>query len=293
MDDQRSQGPVLVGVNDPAQVQQLVRTAADLARLGAGEVRLVSVAVKPYDSPFGVFDDETIIEEYATESHELLERAETPPGVTVERDVVVGRTAANGLLDAVERVQPSALVVGWLRSGKGTSAVLGSTIDTLVERAPCDLYVERVGREANGVDSVLLPVAGGPHVEAGARLAAAIADANDARVSVFSVATPERGRQGASEAATAGREAVDRVPGVDPAVETTTVESSDVTEAILEVAPDHDVIVMGATEQGLIRRRLAGSVPRRVSERTDQTVILARDRRVVGGLGHWLGRLVR
>lgn len=293
MADERSSGPVLVGVNDPDQVQQLVRTAADLARLGSGEVRLVSVAVKPYDSPFGVFDDETIINEYATASHELLERAEPPPGVTVERDVVVGRTAANGLLNAVAETDPSALVAGWLRSGRGTSAVLGSTIDTLVERAPCDLYVERVGREANGVESVLLPVAGGPHVDAGARVAAAIAGANDARVNVLSVTTPELGQGAASEAAEAGRDAVAQVPGVDPPVETVTVESPDVTAAILDAAPAHDVIVMGATQQSLIRRTLAGSVTRRVSERTDQTVILARDRRVVGGLGHWLGRLVR
>lgn len=293
MDEERASRPVLVGVNDPGQVQQLVRTAADLARLGSGEIRLVSVAVKPYDSPFGVFDDETIIEEYAAESHELLKRADTPPGVTVERDVVVGRTAASGLLDAVEAVRPSALVVGWLRSARGTSAVLGSTIDTLVERAPCDLYVERVGREANGVESVLLPVAGGPHVAVGARVAAAIAGANDARVSVLSVATPELGGDAAGEAATAGRDAVASVPGIDPPVETSTVESADVTAAILEAAPDHDVIVMGATQQGVIRRTLAGSAPRRVSERTDRTVILAQDRRVVGGIGHWLGRLVR
>lgn len=293
MDDERSGRPVLVGVNDPAQVQQLVRTAADLALLGAGEVRLVSVAVKPYDSPFGVFDDETIIREFATESHELLERAETPPGVTVERDVVVARSPARGLLQAVEEVEPAALVVGWLRSGRGTEAVLGSTIDTLVERAPCDLYVERVGREADGVASVLLPVAGGPHIEAGARAAAAIAAQNDARVVVLSVATAEYGGGAAAEAVAAGREAVASVPGVDPPVETATVESPDVSVAILEAAPDHDVIVMGATRQGWLRRRLAGTVPRRVVEETDRTVILARDRCVVGGIGHWLGGLFR
>ena len=58
--DTAADGPVLVAVSDPAHVEQLVRTAGDLARLGSGLVRVVTVAVKPHDSPFGVFDDETI-----------------------------------------------------------------------------------------------------------------------------------------------------------------------------------------------------------------------------------------
>ena len=283
-------GPVLVGVYNPAHVQQLVRTAGDLARPSNGEVRLVTVAVKPYDSPFGVFADDTIVDEYAAASHDLLERAEAPEGVTVERDVVVARSAAKGLLAAVEQTDPSALLVGWTRTGRA-DAVFGSTVDRLVERAPCDLYVERVGREADGVDSVLLPVAGGPHVDTAARVAAVIADANDATVVVYGVDAADDGD--AAAFVEDGRAAVAAVPGIDPAVETVTVAADDVTAAIVEAADDHDVLVMGATRQGALRRKLAGSVPRRVVERTDRTVILARSAGVVGGLGHWLGGLFR
>jgi nucleotide-binding universal stress UspA family protein len=289
MADSGPEGPVLVAVEDPDEVQQLVRTAGDLARLGGGTVRLVTVVVKPADSPFGVFDDETIVREFGGDSRELLERATAPPDVEVVRDVVVARSVAGGVLAAVDDVDPAALVVGWQGRTGRADAVLGTTVDRLVERARCDLYAERIGREADGVDSVLLPVAGGPHVDAAVTAAAAIAARNDARVLAFSVAAPGEG-DGAARFVAEAREAL---AATGATVETATREAEDVTAAILEAAPDHDVIVMGATRQGALRRRLVGSVPRRVVGRADATVILARDGDVVGGLRHRLGGLVR
>jgi nucleotide-binding universal stress UspA family protein len=277
----RASGPVLVGVEDPEHVQQLVRTAGDLARVGPGTVWLVSVATKPRGSPFGVFDDETIVREFATDSRDLLRRAETPPGVSVERRVVVARSPAKGLLSVVEETDPAALVVGWRGHTGGTEAVLGSTVDTLVERAPCDLYVERVGREADGVESVLLPVAGGPHVDSAAAVAKAIAAGNDARVFVLSVAT--RGTEVASAAVTEARSAVTAAPGPEVPVTTAVREAPNVTDAVVTAATNHDVVVLGATRRSALRRRLVGSVPRRVVDRSDRTVLIARSGAVVGG----------
>ena len=293
MDAERAKKPVLVGLSNPDAAQQLVRTAGDLARLEGGSVRLVTVAVKPHDSPFGVFDDETIVREFAADSHELLAAVTTPPGVTVDRDVVTARSAASGLLAAVEAADPAALVVGWQGQLRRSDAVFGTTVDTLVERAPCDLYVERVGREADGVESVLLPVAGGPHVGAAARIARAIALRNDARVVVFSVAAGDHGVDEADAFVAEGREALAGTNDDELRVETKITRGDDVTDRIVDEAADHDVIVLGTTRQGAIRRTLVGSVPRRVVERTDRTVVLARDGDAVGGPLHRLGGLLR
>lgn len=293
MDESGSLKPVLVGVKNPDVVQQLVRTAGDLARLGSGSIRLVSVSVKPRDSPFGVFTDETIIRQYADDSHELLERATPPAGVSIDRDVVVARSATKGLLAAVEETHPDALVIGWHRGSGPSDAILGTTVDALIERAQCDLYVERVGREANGVDSVLLPVAGGPHVDAAARIGKAIAARNDARVVVISATTPNTARNQASASVAEGRSALQKAVGPDVPIETEVMEATDATDAIVEEASDHDVIVLGATRRGSLRRKLVGSVPRNVVERIDGTVIVARDGDAVGGPVHRVGELLR
>jgi nucleotide-binding universal stress UspA family protein len=289
--DTAAGGPVLVAVSDPAHVEQLVRTAGDLARLGSGLVRVVTVAVKPHDSPFGVFDDETIRREFADGSHELLASATTPSGVGVERQVVVARSVAGGIVSAVDRWDPSALVVGWTGATSRRDAVLGTTVDKLVERVPCDLYVERIGREANGVESVLLPVAGGPHVDVAARAAVAIADRNDAQLVLYTVSASgdDRDTEATVAEAQAAVDALDR----DVSVSRVVRETSDVTDALVSDADDHDVLVFGATRQGPLRRRLVGSVPRSVVARTDRTVLVARDGATVDSLWHRLGELIR
>jgi len=295
MDERRSDGPVLVAVEDPEHVQQLVRTAGDLARFGSGSVRIVTVVAKPHDSPFGIFDDDTIRREFGGDSRQLIERASVPEGVTVERDVIVDRSVARGLLAAVAESDPAALVVGW-RERSGTDAVLGTTVDTLVERAACDLYVERVGREADGVDSVLLPVAGESHVGVAARVVAAIAARNDARVVVLSVTTADVGRDEAAAFVAEGRDAVETAVDAGAAVgavETTVREAADATAGIVDAAADHDVVVLGATRRGALRRLLVGSVAQRIVDRTDRTVILGRDGETVGGPLGRLGALLR
>jgi len=209
MDATRGDGPVPVAVENPEHVEQLVRTAGDLA---------------------------------------------------------------DGILSAVEETDPAALVVGWHGRSRRTDALLGTTVDRLVERARCDPYIERIGREADGVDSVLLPVADGPHVRVAATAARAIAERNGARVHVLSVETPGSTAAGTGTG-TGGSEYVAEARGLLEAgadaagvsqggtveartvpVETEVVEAEDVTDALVTAAADHDVVVLGATRQGPLIR---------------------------------------
>lgn len=293
MTDEGTDGDVMVAVEDPDQVTQLVRTAGDLARAGSGTVRLVTVVVKPYDSPFGIFEDETIVREFAADSHELLERATPPEGVEVVRDLVVARSVSRGIRTAVERSDPEALVIGWDADPRRRDVLLGTTVDAVLESVPTDVYVERIGREADGVESILLPVAGGPHVAVAARGAKAIARANDATVQLLSVVTDETGTDPAREYAAAAESALESAPGAAVSVETAVVQGERASDTIVEWAADHDVVVLGATRKGPIRGRLVGSVPRRVVRQSERTVVIARDGAVAGSLWYRLTSLLR
>ncbi|MFC7233027.1 universal stress protein [Saliphagus sp. GCM10025308] len=287
MDRSPENRPVLVAVANPEHAEQLVRTASDLARLLESYVTIVSVAVKPSSSPFSVYKDETIVERFAQDTQELLDAAITvaPEDVPIEREIVVGRTIADGVLKAIRRTDARALVIGWHDSRSRTDAILGTNLDQLIENAQCDLYVERIGYEANGVDSILVPVAGGPHVRPATLAAKAIAARNDATVHLLSVVEPDVDEDAARDHLEAGvqllEDAPDSVFGPDIRVETAVRTGEDVPVTIAELAPDHDVIVFGVTRQGAIQRRLVGSIPQRVIPRIDETVILARSGAVV------------
>ncbi|MFB6110760.1 MAG: universal stress protein [Halodesulfurarchaeum sp.] len=273
----------MVAVEEPEQVTQLVRTAGDLARRRGGTVRLLTVAVKSHESPFGLFSDETILREFAADSHELLDRAPEPEGVAVVRDLVVARSVATGIVSAVERTDPAALLIGWDSDPTRSDALLGTTVDHVLERAPTDVYVERIGREAERVDSILLPVAGGPHAETARRGAVAVAAENDASITVLSVVADPTTEPEARVVATETAEAIKAELG-SQRVETRIEGGGEVVDAIVSAASDHDVLFLGATRKGPLRGRLVGSVPRRIVRKTDRTVIVARDRTTAGGL---------
>lgn len=284
MSESGGDGPVLVAVANPDHVGQLVRTASDLARAADGHVRIVSVVAKPHASPFSIYSDETIVEQYAHDTRAVLDAAieVAPEDVTVERNVVVDNSVADGVLSEVRRVGPRALVIGWHDRRSRTDALLGTNLDRLIERAPCDLYVERIGYEADGVESVLVPVAGGPHVRPAAVAAKAIAARNDATVSILSVVGPDGDEEVADERIGEAIEHVEAAPGSAVRIETAVERGDDVAETIIEAAPDHDVVVFGVTRQSGIRRRLVGSIPQAALPRIDETVLLARSGDAVG-----------
>ncbi len=277
--------PVLVAIENPEHAEQLARTAGDLARATDGVVQIVSVVVKSHESPFSVYTDDAIIEQYSGDAQETLDRATSvaPEDVTVTGELVVGNSVSDGLLTAIKRTDARALVVGWQERRGRTDAVLGTTVDRLLERAACDLYVERIGSEANGVDSVLLPVAGGPHVRPAATIAKAIAARNDATVTVASVAGADVSTDVAQESTVDAQLTLEETPGPSVNVQIRLHDSDDIVGTLVDEVANHDVLVFGATRQGALHRRLVGSIPRTVIKRTDRTVILARAGDAVGG----------
>lgn len=289
-DETDEQYRLVVAVGNPEYAEQLARTAVDIARARNGEIHVVSVVHKPPESPFALFSDETIKTEFAGDRREILDRAvETATGdVPVRGRVVVGTDVARTLISAVEELEADALLVGWHGRPRRSEVVLGTTIDTVLRRAPCDVFVERIGPTADGVERVLLPVAGGPHVPLAASVADAIATANDATIDVLSVVAPSADESERETARGYLEEALDLLTAP---TETALREASAIDDAVLEAASDCDLVVFGATRQGGVRRRLVGSIPQAVGRRTDRTVILARRRPQPSVIGRLTGRL--
>jgi nucleotide-binding universal stress UspA family protein len=263
---------VAVAVAHPERAAQLTRTAVDVARDAGGEVLVLSVLVTQRQSPFALFTDEVIKRRFGDERQEILDRVvETAGGeVPVEGQLLVAYDAGRALVDAVVEFDCDALVVGWHERERPSEIVLGSNVDRIVRNAPCDVLVEKLGVEADGVDTVLVPVARGPHAELAAEVARSIAVANDARVDLLRVVGRNDDR-GAAERLLTEIAALAR-----PAPVETRVVEGDVTDEVVEASNDHDVTVLGTTRHSVLRRRLVGTVSQSVGRRSDSTVILTR-----------------
>lgn len=270
---------VVVAVANPETVDQLMRTAVDLAAAHDGEVLAVSVVHKPLTSPFLLFSGERIREEYQDDGALVLERAAifgSGTEVPVRRHLMVGSDVSEAILQATRSAGGDALLLGWQDRAHPSDIVLGKTVDRVVARAPCPVHVERVGTTVSEVDSILLPTVGGPHLAPATDLVEAVAHANDASVTVASFLAPNGNaddRAAASahvETAVGALEEVTCVRVVEP--------TDDVAESIVSAAGDHDLVVLGATRERGLRRRVVGSVAERVASDAAPPVVIAKRR---------------
>lgn len=270
---------LVIALSKPANVEQLMRTGIDLATDQDGQIHVVSVVHKHVTSPFLLFSEDRIKAEYADSQNAVLDTAVSlaaDASVPVERRLLVGSDVSKALLSAVRDVDADALLIGWQKRSRASDVVLGTTVDRVVHRAPCDVFVERVGTTADGVNAVLLPTDGGPHIGPAVDLAAAVARSNDATVTVVSYVdsdAEEAERERADGHVTA---AVKRVSDVPVAGEVR--EADDVADAIVSAASDHDLVALGATREGWLRNRTIGSVAAAVGQHATPPVVIVKRR---------------
>lgn len=195
---------------------------------------------------------------------ELGEAAEEPRGRALPDPQVEVRWLETPRRLAAVLEQISACDAGYLIAGKHRARSKEVTLARkLFTAAPCHTLLVRVGESGNvRCEHILVPTAGGPHASTALRLGERLASAEGGEVVALYVGSDSAelaeevgGRildQAIEEAGVAGGSHVER----------RVVLSPDRVEAIQKVAHEgFDLLLLGDSNAGSIRRRLFGSVP--------------------------------
>ncbi|WP_267639685.1 amino acid permease [Haloarchaeobius amylolyticus] len=263
---------ILVPIANPASVDQLVRTALDVARERDASVVVTNVVSVPQQTPLSegraFVDQQRAVLDAAIDFAEEYD-AEVP----VSGVIRIGHSVSTAILNTVEQRDADLVLLGWRGRGRRRDYILGSNVDEVVKRARCDVLVQRIG-QPTAVDSILLPTAGGPHAGLSVEVASAIARRTGASITALTVAVDGEEGTGRRRAEAVLSETADRVEDVP--VETELVTADSVTDAIVEASADHDLVVIGATREGLFQQLVFGAIPEEVGRRADATVIMAK-----------------
>lgn len=286
---------IAVTIEEPGSVEQLLRTALDIAHDNDGEVLVVSVVTKPRESPFAVFTDETIKREFSGDQREILDRALSivdGTDVPVRGRMLVSHDVSRGIERAIRTFDCDAVLLGWNDQWRAET-VFGRNVDRIVTRAPSDVLVEKIGPVADGVDTVLLPATEGPNTEFATAVARAIALSNDAQVDVLHLVTSDV----TNVERTIGEQLIEDVadlldPVTDADIDLLVRETDDVPAAIIEATETRDVTVLGATQRGWIQRLVVGPTPEKVARDAQSTVIVAKHGgKLSSRVGYWIRRV--
>ncbi|WP_440009162.1 amino acid permease [Halomicrococcus sp. SG-WS-1] len=279
---------ILVPVANPATVEQLMRTALDLAEERDAEIEVVSVGTVPQQTPLS--EGRQFVDEQRAVIDQAIEFAdEERPDVPVSGKIRIGHDVSQAILNTIEQDDIDLVLMGWRSRPRRRDFVLGSNVDEVVTKSRCDVLVERVGPAADSesigsVDSILVPTAGGPHAEFATEIARAIARRNGAYIKVIYVRSNESDRDNDAQSI------LDSTGAELENIEATTeiIDGTDITDAIVEESADHDLTIIGASREGLLQQVVFGAIPEDVGRRAQSTVIMAkRDLGVTSRVTRW------
>jgi chloride channel protein, CIC family len=287
-------GRLLVPLSNPKTATILLRLAAAIARDRHYELECLQVIVIPrHQAP-----TETAVDLKA--SLKLLAYAvQCGYGweIPVHTQVRVAHDATQAILETIKERHIDLLLMGWKGYTSSPGRIFGDTVDTAIRQAACDMMLVKLAQNlfqeastsqwlarSSPSDSMrvatwnrwLVPIAGGPNAQYAVHLLPALIKLSiRPDVKLCQVFHPNAPIQDT----TTLESDVDYLrQRLNVSVLMTPVCAASVPEAIVDMAQKDqcDVIVLGASREGLLQQVLQGNIPEAIAHNCNCTVILVR-----------------
>ncbi len=267
---------VVVGVSNPETQRGLLRLAAATARAheddGVPELVAVNVVETDLDQERNVASDRLDSQRTLLETTRELA---TEMDVELRTSAIVSEDAGETLLDTVRTENADQALVGWRGQPENGERVFGSTLDTLVTQAPCDVSLVKIEDDEIGTPVAL--AGSGPHAPVAARRAADFATVSDTTAVLLNV--QQRAGDEQNSYVKQGRETVQSVAKrgeLNDEYESAVVVATDVESAVMQAVQEYDTVCVGLSEKSDLSRAMFGSLAERISRETSGNVGIVR-----------------
>jgi chloride channel protein, CIC family len=265
-------GRLLVPLSNPQTAPMLMKMAMAIAVNRSYEIECLQVITIPR----GNSPAESTVR--TTSARRLLRQAEQmgrDRQIQVHTQLRIAHDAAEAMLETIEERHIDLLLMGWKGNTSTPGRVFGNVVDTIIRQAPCDVVLVKLN-ETQTFDRWLIPMAGGPNVQqALTHLPALLTLGNATSIRVCQVFP----RRPSMEDTTELHQTVQQLSKeLEMMVMARPVWDDSVTGAIVQLAKRErcDVIMLGASREGLLQQVLRGNVPEAIARDSDCTVILVR-----------------
>jgi nucleotide-binding universal stress UspA family protein len=268
---------VVVGVANPETQRGLLRLAAATARAhrddGVPELVAVNV-IEAEPAP-----DRNVASDRLDSQRALLETTRelaAEMDITLRTSAVVAEDAGETLVDIIRDENADQALVGWRGQPEQGERVFGSTLDTLVTQAPCDISLVRVEDDTIGTPVAL--AGSGPHASVAARRAVDFATVADSVAVLLNV--QQRAGDQQTSRVRRGQETIRSVAnrgGLDATeYESAAVVAADIESAIVKAVQEYDTVCVGLSEKSEISRATFGSLAERINREISGNVAIVR-----------------
>lgn len=176
--------------------------------------------------------------------------------------------------------------MGWKQNFYGQEFVFSQLIDSLINKATCELILIRLGKNKqfypyniNPLGSLLIPTAGGPNIEEGLKLLPAFLEVYNQEklppIWLTKVYPPEAKDFNSNQLYTTTKKLQNLL---NTEVQSLTVCSTSVVSAVIQLAETQksELVILGASRDSLLKQAWYGNIPEAITSKLDTTVIIIR-----------------
>ena len=259
---------VMVPLANPRTESELIELASIMAKANDGVVDAVHIVSVPDQTP--LYAGAEHVERIDAESQRLLDSARENAqtfGVDVETRTVISHKSFEEIFGAADSGDADLVVMGWANQPFWSSGTVTRGLDELTRELPCDFLVLK----DRGFDPqhVLVPTAGGSDSDLSAEVARTLRDGRGSDVELLYVVDGDEKRAAGAEFLGSWAQEHDLGDA-----ELTVDTGGDVERAIGRHSRDSSMVIVGATERGLLSRLFSGSLVYDIVNRVDSSVLL-------------------
>jgi len=265
-------GRLLVPLSNPQTAAQLLQLAAAIARDRNYELECLNVITIPRGNP----PAETVVR--TTSGRRLLKQAEQigrMQQVSIHTQIRVAHDPAQAMLETIKDRHIDLILMGWEGHTRTPGRVFGTVVDTIIRQAACEVVLVKF-REQPTYNHWLVPIAGGPNALEGLQLLPALLTLGtnpDVRVCQVFEHAPTT-----SETQPLLQLVQELSSQLNCPVMPKPLWGVPIPDAVVELAWGErcDVIMLGASREGLLKQAIQGNIPEAIASQSNRTVILVR-----------------
>ncbi|MBD2355009.1 chloride channel protein [Tolypothrix sp. FACHB-123] len=273
-------GRLLVTVANPETAGTLLQMAAAIARDRHYEIECVQVIlVSRHSSP-------TETEVRTAKSRRLLRQAEVLAKkwkIPLHTQIRVAHDVAQAILETINERHIDLILMGWKGNTSTPGRIFGTVVDTIIRQATCDVVLVKLGQQSTvnhqyTFNRWLVPMAGGPNATMAIKLLPALVTlGNDPQIRLTRVFKPSELAPDMTVLEQAIRQLIRRRK-LSSTVVASPVKADSVSQGVINLVKTegYDVVVLGASREGLLQQAIQGNIPEAIASGVESTVILVR-----------------
>jgi nucleotide-binding universal stress UspA family protein len=184
-------------------------------------------------------------------------------GIETRSAIRIAHQVWDGILHAAEDEKATLILMGWKGYTTTHDRIMGEVSDKVVRFAPCDLITVKLMGD-RPIRRILMTATGGPHETLAAEYVGIYHDADEWEVTCCHVVKPEAD-QDMKENARQWMQKTVHLTNLDGKAGMRILEGKRVATTLIRAAADFDLIVLGASREGVFSNVLFGEIPEKVA----------------------------